>query len=300
MGSKKSPFPEMNWFEFEVLTQLLLEDKYGNQILQELEGRYGSDVVYSGKLYPTLQRLEKKGFIARKKVAERGGSSRGIDPIYYSLSNNGRKEIEKTTMHTVISFFDGAMANLRMKVATRALEIVGQSGKPPFKTGIALLGSEKKIGADVMQMITSIDAIEPVMIFVDNLCGKCELCSGGLPNLGGTMTVRGTPDEIPLKDDYLDVLLTVVMYRKDEKWVSFMKEAIRTVRPGGIVIMVEFGQFNSYILEEIMNNIHKFSGAVCDLEEVNEETLSAPLEDLLTDIGSERMKEMILVHGRVA
>jgi DNA-binding PadR family transcriptional regulator len=300
MGSKKSPFPDMNWFEFEVMSQLLMEDKYGNQILQVLEERFGPEVVYSGKLYPTLQRLEKKKYIARKKTSGKEEQSRGIDPIYYCLTSKGRREIEKTTMHTVVTFFDGAMATLRMKVAVRALELLGDSGKPPFKTGIALLGSEKKIGADVMEMITSFDDIEPVMIFVDGLCGKCELCSGGVPNLGGVMTVRATVEDLPLKDDYLDVLLTVVMYREGEEWASFMREAIRAVKPGGMVIMVEFGQFNSYILEEIMNNIHKFGGAVCDLEEVDEEMMATSLEGMLTDIGSERMKEMILVHGRKA
>jgi DNA-binding PadR family transcriptional regulator len=300
MGSQKSPFPDMNWFEFEVMSQLLVNDKYGNQILQVLEDRYGPDVVYSGKLYPTLQRLEKKKYIARKKADGKAPSSRGIDPIYYSLTHRGRKEIEKTTMHTVVTFFDDAMASLRMNVALRAMEIVVASGEPPFKMGIALLGSEKKVGADVMQMLTSIDDVEPVMIYVDGLCGKCGLCSGGLPNLGGVMSVMATPDDLPLKDDYLDVLLTVVMYREGEEWISFMKEAMRAVKPDGTVIMVEFGQFNSYILEEIMNNIHKFSGAVCDLEEVEEETLTTPLEGMLKDAASERMKEMILVYGRKA
>jgi DNA-binding PadR family transcriptional regulator len=300
MGSKASSFPDMNWFEFEVMSQLLLEDMYGNQILQVLEEKFGSEVVYSGKLYPTLQRLEKKDFIHRKEAATKGETSRGIDPIYYSLTPKGRREIETTTMHTVVAFFDGAMKNLRINVAIRAMDIVMDSGEPPFRTGFALLGSERQVGPDVINLIRSIEELEPVLIYVEDLCENCGLCKGGLPEAGGMMTVRARADDLPLKDEYLDVLITVVLYRGGESWTTFMKEALRTVKPGGRVIMVEFGHFNSYILEEIMNNIHKLSGAVCDLEELDEETLTEPLEGLLTDIGSERVKEMILVHGRKA
>jgi DNA-binding PadR family transcriptional regulator len=300
MGSKDSTFPDMNWFEFEVLSQLMWEDRYGNQILQVLEERLGSDVVYSGKVYPALQRLEKKGFIERKKLTGKGASARGVDPIYYSLTKKGSAELKKTTMHTVIAFFEGVLATLRYKVAERALELIAESQEPPYKAGIAILGSVRQVGEDAMKMLNSFEDLEPILIMVDGLCGKCSLCMENLPGTAGMMTMRAAVDDVPLKDDYLDVLAAVTLYKEGKEWEDFMREALRTVRPGGLVLMVEFGKFNSYILEEIMNSIHKHSGAACNLEELDEATLTVPLKGILKDVKSERLKEMLLVYGTKA
>ena len=52
------------------------------------------------------------------------------------------------------------------------------------------------------------------------------------------------------------------------------------------------------LIEDIMNTIHKMSGAICDLIEIDEKTLKSELEGRVKDIQSERMKEMILVYGK--
>jgi len=297
MVRKKSPFPEINWFEFHVLSQLMGKDRYGNQILQSLEELFGRDVVYSGKLYPTLQRLEKKGFIKRNEGGEETGSARGVEPIFYSLTARGRAEMQRATMQTAVTFFQGAFNALRVRVASRLMEIVVESGDPPLTVGIATIGSERRIGAEAMEVIDEQEGIEPVLINVDGLCGKCRLCYGGLPGGRPYTTVKASPDDVPLKDGYLDVLVTVAIYRKGPEWLSFMKESLRTVRPGGRVIMVEFGKFNSFILEEIMNSFHRLGGAVCDLEEVDGAMLEELLAGEVDDVTSERLNEMIIICG---
>ena len=290
--------PDLNWFEFEILTLLMNEKKYGNQILIELNEKYGTDSVSSGKLYPALQKLEKNGFIERSKSNAKSNVARGIEPVHLSLTKKGRDELKMTTMHAITAFFENAMANLRMNVAARALEIVAKSGKPPFKTGIALPGSERKLGNDVMNMLVNFDDLEPVLILIEGICGKCRLCYGGLNNIGGFQTVKATESDVPLKDGYLDVLMCVMTFRSKQEWVSFINEALRTLKKDGLLILIEFGRFNSYILEDIMNNIHKMSGAICDLIELDDETLKSELKGRVKDLQSERMKEMILVYGK--
>jgi len=276
----------------------MTEKKYGNQILTELNEKFGTDSVSSGKLYPALQKLEKNGLIERSKSNTKSNVARGMEPVHLSLTKKGRNELRMTTMHAITAFFENAMTNLRINVATRALELVAKSGKPPFKTGIALPGSEKKLGNDVMKMFINFDNLEPVLILIEGICGKCKLCYGGLNNIGGFQTVKATETDVPLKDEYLDVLICVMTYRSEKEWVSFINEALRTLKKGGLLILIEFGRFNSYILEDIMNNIHKMSGAICDLIEIDEETLQSELSGKVKDILSERMKEMIIIYGK--
>jgi DNA-binding PadR family transcriptional regulator len=290
--------PDLNWFEFEILTQLMNEKKYGNQILTELNLKFGADSVSSGKLYPALQKLEKHGLIERSKSNIKSKVARGIEPVHFSLTKKGHKELKMTTMHAVTAFFEDAMTKLRMNVAARAIELVAQSGKPPFKTGISMPGSEKRLGADVMKMLTSIDELDPVLILIEGICGKCTLCYDGLPNLGGFQTVKATETDVPLKDGYLDVLICVMTYRPEIEWTTYINEALRTLKKSGLLILIEFGSFNSFILEDIMNNIHKMSGAMCDLIDIDEDVLQQELMDKVKDISSERMKEMILVYGK--
>ncbi len=298
MVRKKSPFPDINWFEFQVLSQLMSEDRYGNQILHSLEAMFGPDAVYSGKLYPTLQRLEAKGFITRKDSEGAADTARGVDPIYYSLTGRGRAELRRATMLTAVTFFQNSFNMLRIAVAKRVMEIVGEIGEPLLTLGVAVLGSEARIGPEAMKVIDEQEGVTPVLIYVDGLCGKCQLCYGGLPGDRPYTTVKATPDDIPLKDGYLDVLLTVVMYRKGEAWTSFIDEAIRTLKPGGRLMMVEFGKFNSIILEDIMNSLHKFGGAICELQEVDEVMMTGPLGGRVVDVESERINEMLIVHGK--
>jgi DNA-binding PadR family transcriptional regulator len=273
------------------------EKKYGNQILTELNEKFGEESVSSGKLYPVLQKLEKNGFIERIKSTVRSEVARGMEPIHFSLTKKGHKELKKTTMHAVAAFFDDAMTNLRIRVAARALELVAKSGKPPFRTGIALPGSEKRLGSDVMSMLSNMDDLEPVLILIEGICGKCTLCYEGLPIDGGFQTLKATESDVPLKDGYLDVLMCVMTYRQESEWITFINEGLRTLKKGGLLILIEFGRFNSFVLEDIMNNIHKMSGAQCDLIEIDEEKILPILVGKVKDITSERMKEMILVHG---
>ena len=66
-GIEANQLPDLNWFEFEVLSQLMGKQMYGNEILALLNQKFGEGSISSGKLYPVLQKLERKGFIERSR-----------------------------------------------------------------------------------------------------------------------------------------------------------------------------------------------------------------------------------------
>ena len=59
MANEGIALPDLNWFDFEVLSHLLGENRYGHELLVLLNKKFGEDAVSSGKLYPALQKLER-------------------------------------------------------------------------------------------------------------------------------------------------------------------------------------------------------------------------------------------------
>ena len=79
--------------EARILSVLLSKEKYGLEIVESLEKETGKGTSLSG-LYPTLHRLEKKGFIKGRwgeSTAERGGNRRR----YYRLTGSGEKVLKE-------------------------------------------------------------------------------------------------------------------------------------------------------------------------------------------------------------
>ena len=79
--------------EARILSVLLSKEKYGLEIVDSLEKETGKGTSLSG-LYPTLHRLEKKGFIKGRwgeSTAERGGNRRR----YYRLTGSGEQALKE-------------------------------------------------------------------------------------------------------------------------------------------------------------------------------------------------------------
>ena len=84
--------------EFEQLVLLALlhrgNDAYGMEIREEIEKRTGRDVSY-GAVYTTLDRLERKGYVAHRvgeSTPERGGRARK----YFRVEPAGREALAQS------------------------------------------------------------------------------------------------------------------------------------------------------------------------------------------------------------
>ena len=291
--------PDFNWFEFEVVSQLMIERKYGNQILQDLNGKFGEGYVSSGKLYPVLQKMEKRGYIEKVtdvEQTEEKGVTRGVERVYFSLTEKGREQLEKATTYSSNAFMHGLMNKLQREVATRCFEILSKEYGKKMTTGLLKLCWEGPLD----RVLKDLELFDEVKFYFLELelegFKKCEL-ETPRTNLDITR-ISFKRDDIPLKSDYLDNLILVMVLHDIDNWKSFINECVRIVRPGGMLIALDFAKFDSYILEALMQNFH---GTLDDEETLlgmDPEVIIDVLEPHLENILSERMKELLLVYGK--
>lgn len=79
--------------EMLVLKLLAEEEKYGYQLICELkEASHELFSLKEGTLYPILYRLEDEGLVTNRWSEAKG---REVSRKYYSLTENGRKELEE-------------------------------------------------------------------------------------------------------------------------------------------------------------------------------------------------------------
>jgi DNA-binding PadR family transcriptional regulator len=101
-----TPKSRLGEFEYLLLLAVLRldEDAYGVTIRQEIEDRTGRPVSL-GSIYPTMDRLEAKGFITSRMgepTGERGGRSRR----YFRLEPDGIEAV-KAMRQTFDAMWDG-------------------------------------------------------------------------------------------------------------------------------------------------------------------------------------------------
>jgi DNA-binding PadR family transcriptional regulator len=82
--------------ELLLMSAIVLEDNraYGKSIYEKACELSGSGHVSYGSLYPTLERLERKGFLAStlgEPIPERGGKSRR----YFSVTGAGQRVLKQ-------------------------------------------------------------------------------------------------------------------------------------------------------------------------------------------------------------
>jgi DNA-binding PadR family transcriptional regulator len=88
---------DLSALEEDILTVLNFHELYGLQIIKAIEEASGGKRRLGvGSLYPTLHRLEKKGFVCSMwgddHPQERGGARRK----YYEITNLGRQVLQDT------------------------------------------------------------------------------------------------------------------------------------------------------------------------------------------------------------
>ncbi len=78
--------------ELVILAVLERADKYGYDLMQEIsEKSGGAFCVTEGSLYPTLYRLEDKGYISSRKLK----TGKRQTKVYYHLEETGREYLEE-------------------------------------------------------------------------------------------------------------------------------------------------------------------------------------------------------------
>ena len=295
--TQKFQFPNLNWFEFEILTQLMAQKKYGNEILRELNCKFGPGSISSGKLYPALQKLEKKHYIKRVKEKKKAtGVIRGVDRVYFTLTADGKKELEKAAFYSSTSMINEVMFQLQLEVTARAYEIITGSLEDPVNIGLVLSGP----GLGAEYVLERFKPIKKFKFFAFELGGEPELDNTVKSEPGGLdiTFIPSKEDDFPLKGNYLDAVIFVMALHSQDNWKPLLKESARILKPGGILMIVDFVKFDSYILEAMMRNVLTWRRGPPKEMGLDREKVINSLKPYIKNIKTEKMKEIILVYGK--
>jgi DNA-binding PadR family transcriptional regulator len=295
---RKFHLPELNWFEFEVLSQLMTSKKFGNEILIDLNKKIGEGVISSGKLYPVLQKMEKRKYIKRikEKTKEKGSKARGVERVYFSLTEEGRLELENSTYHYTFSFISGLLDKLQIEVIQRAFQIIGKDLDDTARLGIAKLC----INIGLEEIVSKFDLAKNYSYYILDVPYKNFVCNVPTPEyLPIEITyIPSKVDDIPLKDGYLDAVAVVTMLSDIDEWETFLDEASRVIRPGGLILVIDFAKFDSYILEALMKRIHQIERDDQEFMGIDPDEVVKVLESRFKDLNVEKLKEIVLIHGK--
>jgi DNA-binding PadR family transcriptional regulator len=295
--TEKLQFPNLNWFEFEILTQLMAQKKYGNEIMLELNCKFGPGSISSGKLYPALQKLEKKHYIKRVKEKKKAkGVIRGVDRVYFTLTVEGKKELEKAIFFSSTSMINELMFQLQLEVTERAYKIITGSLDDPHNIGLVVSGP----GLGAEYVLERYKPIKKFKFFAFELGGEPEPDNTVKSEpVGMDITfIPAKDDDFPLKSNYLDAVVFVMVLHTCDDWEPLLKESARILKPGGILMIMDFAKFDSYILEALMRNVMTWRRGPPKDMGLDRKKVKDSLIPYIKNIKTERMKEIILVYGK--
>ena len=299
MARHRVELPDINWFEFEVLSHLMGRSMYGNEILSVLNQKFGKGSVSSGRLYPTLQKLERKGYVQRTTDAETDdgkGISRGVERVYLSITPAGNVELERASTYSSKAFIQGLLLKLQREFARVVYEYITGALGTTIRCGIAKIC----LDTGLEEILSEIDKGQEITWYYLELPFQDQL----LPEecqWEGTAAMShlpARPTDIPLKDGFLDALVVGLVLHDLEDWEPFLSEVARTVRKDGVIAVVDFARFDSYILEAFMSNFHKPWKEEETLLGLDADTVMEALAPHARDVVTDRCKEFLLVYGR--
>jgi DNA-binding PadR family transcriptional regulator len=296
--AKKFHLPELNWFEFEVLSQLISSKKFGNELLVELNKKFGEGTISSGKLYPVLQKMEKRKFIKRlkEKSKEKIDGSRGMERVYYSLTPEGQVELENSTYHYTYSFVTGLLERLQLEVIKKCFQILKKEIGTSSKVGIAKLC----INVGLEEMLSRFEEAKGFNYYILDIPYKDIICNVPSPeSLPFELTyIPSKIDDIPLKDNYLEAVAVVTLISDIDDYEILINEISRIIKPGGLILIIDFAKFDSYILEALMKRIHQIESGDEDFLGIDVDDVIKILKTNFKDIKVEKMKEIVLICGK--
>jgi len=295
--------PRISWFEMEILFYLLETRRYGNEIRLMLNRHLGIEAVTTGKLYPVLKKLEKTGLIKRLKMKkkdiqemETGMSNiltRGVERIYFEITEKGIEELQKAVHFASFMLYERNMSELNKRVKKRLGDILDPLSDEPI---IGVMHHSNSEGVEMsVELLPDIDDAE--FIFLPMSAKRDIEFQFPEEILKQHSSFPSRYDDIPLKTGYLSAAISVVHLSDIHDPSTYLSEVLRTIRPGGYLVIVTLAKLDSSILKEIYDH-HAGPGGSVDHIGDDPEAILPFLEGPLVDIEVERLKEYLLIHGR--
>ncbi|MBK4729825.1 helix-turn-helix transcriptional regulator [Oxynema sp. CENA135] len=97
MANRKADDPlNLTLTEEAILNALMFRERYGLEIMNAIaQASHGDRTIGFSSLYPTLRKLEKRGFVTSRWGDERPDETTGARRRYYKITGSGIRAIEK-------------------------------------------------------------------------------------------------------------------------------------------------------------------------------------------------------------
>jgi DNA-binding PadR family transcriptional regulator len=288
--------PELAWFEVEILFFLREKERYGNEMLAMLNEHLGEGTVSSGKLYSDLKKMEKRGSIKRtkrKRAKGEGLMTRGVDRVYFEITAKGSEDLRKAENYMRSWQFITMLKRTSSKIRTLIGEDLSET-EEGATIGVAMDSGRMEV-MRTMGLLPDNEGMKFVFLLISTMG---DLMSVPFPDKKGKdmATFPSKVDDIPLKSDYLDaVISTYPLYAMKDK-EKYLEEIVRIVRPGGRVTVVDFARTGSQMVEEIME-VSLSSDITSSLDFLDSGELKEYLIRYLKDVKIDRYKEQHIVSG---
>ncbi len=286
--------PKLSWFEVEILNFLRSNERYGNEMLAMLKEHLGESEVSSGKLYSDLKKMEKKKYIIRTKGKRQKGDAlmtRGVDRVYFKITESGSEALEKTERYMSCWQFESMLERSSKKIPL-IMEKVLQSLGTDITIGVAVDPSKMGI-ARAIDLLPVMEGVKYALLMISS--------DGSTPvthideRSRDMASFPSKDDDIPLKDSYLDAVISIYPLTRTRKEMTYISELVRVVKPRGKIIVVDFSKLDSFILEDIFRSQLGWSGE--DLKGHDSRGIKEILSEHLSDVEVQKFKEQYTAWG---
>lgn len=293
-----TPLPELpvlNWFEIETLYYLRDQERYGNELLAMFKDHVGEGSVTSGKLYSDLKNMEKKGYIhkiKKKKKNKEGKKTRGVERIYFTITTDGKEALIKCERYMSSWMFASMLKRSSEDIPGIIDRILSPLGSN-IKVGVAVESSKLGI-ARAMDLLPDIDGIKFVLLLISGNDDREQALI--LDTKANEMaSFPSNDDDIPLRDGYLDAVISIYPLTRAKKEGTYIKELIRVIGKNGKVIIIDFSKLDSFILEDIFSSQMEWSEK--DLRGHDSRGILELLTGSLEKVEVKRFKEQYIAWG---
>ena len=251
----------LGWFELQLLMLISQKERYGYELLNEIRNS-GRFTYSAGSLYPTLKRLEKKGYV-KTRIQEKNDTS---DRIYYSTTAEGILML-KNIMQYILTIIDrntwDEIKELREIVIAKA----------EIKNDDIVMDCSDAIGElFALEISKKVGTSGKVYLIAENEGQKKNyedfFISNNIENI---KIIIGQIPYNKIISSSVDSAVQLIGLHHFEDPLKIISEMKRIVKPGGKIVISDMKKINHVIFNSMCNLFHpKNQRPGTSIQELNE------------------------------
>jgi PadR family transcriptional regulator PadR len=231
----------LGWFELQLLILISQRESYGYEILKELK-HSGKMKISTGSLYPTLRRLDEKGYVNTKHI-EKGKKP---DRVYYSISENG-----KLVLENMIKFVLTIIDRNTWEHLNEFRDIIIQ--RADIREGDIVMDFSDAVGElFAIDISKKVGRLGKVFFIVDNINQKKIYEEYFLVNK--IENIKPIYEQIPYASvitSSVDSAVQIIGLHHFKEPMRILGEMIRVVKPGGKIVISDMKKIDHIIFNSI-------------------------------------------------